>query len=249
TFSLTRIPVEVWVDSQGRARRILQTFDYSTALASGRFDQGSLPTKVETTLELYDFGAPVTVEVPAADEVAQLSAALDRIQRGDGSGTASAATDALVPRLLSDLPDGYEQQPDIVGDTGPSDLEKAIRDDTEPDARKVLTDDRFVAGYQRLWAKGNDAQVIVFVYEFEQAAGATHYLERIQASITEDTTTAFEVPDVPGAVGVRSTNAENPAAVVLMTRGPFMAQVVVSGPDSGSSVPLDLARQQHDKLG
>lgn len=249
-FALTRMPVEVWVDSEGRVRRVLQKIDYSKAAKSGRFRAGTLPASAEMTQEYYDFGTAVAVEVPPSDEVAQFSEVLGRIERGEGSGTASPETDALVPRLLDQVPAGYEQQPDIVGDTGPSDLEKAIRDDTEDDARQVLTADRFVAGYQRMWAKGEEATIILFLYQFEEPGGAAHYMQRTVDAIADDgNTETFEVPGVPGGRGLRSTNEEEAAAVVLMTRGGYLAQVVVTGADSSSSLPLELARQQYEKLG
>lgn len=248
-FSISRMAVEVWLDGEGRVRRILQKVDYSKAAKSGRFRAGTLPASAEMTQEYYDFGTDVSVQVPPRDEVAQFSEVLGRIERGEGSGTATPETDALVPRLLSEVPEGYEQQPDIVGDTGPSDLEKAIRDDTQDDAREVLTADRFVAGYQRMWAKGEEATIILFLYQFEKPEGAAHYLQRTIEAIAEDGAETFEVPGIPGGRGLRSTSADDPGAVVLMTRGGYLAQVVVSGPDATGSVPTDLARQQYEKLG
>ena len=251
-FGIERIPVEVWIDSSGRARRVRQEVDYSSSGAAGRFPAGTLPESVEITLEFYDFGTSVSVELPPADEVADLADAVRRLESGVGSGTASPATDALEARLLSDVPTGYEQQADNVGDTGPSDLEKAIRDDTEPDARKVLTDDRFVAGYQRLWAKAvGEGTIIDFVYEFETPEGATHYMARMVSGLTggDAEVTPFEVTGVPAAKGLRTTDADDPAAVVILTRGRYLAQVVVGGPDAGSSLPVELARQQFGRLG
>src|SRR5438132_12335493 len=62
--------------------------------------------------------------------------------------TAAGANAAarLATLLIADLPAGYIQQPDTVGDTGPSDLAKAARDDGKPDAAGALTADRFLAG-------------------------------------------------------------------------------------------------------
>src|ERR671924_63589 len=59
----------------------------------------------------------------------------------------------LAKALEIAVPEGYILQPDQVGDTGPSDLEKAVRDDGEDDAREVLTRTRFVRGYQRMWSR------------------------------------------------------------------------------------------------
>lgn len=250
-FGIRQVPVEVWVDSEGRARRVLQKLDYSKASGKGKFPPGTLPDAVEVSMEFYDFGIPVTVRIPPADQVADLAETLGRVESGAGSGTSSPATDALEARLVSEVPEGYERQPDSVGDTGPSDLEKAIRDDTEPDARDVLTDARFVAGYQRLWAKGEDANIITFLYQFEGPAGAAAYMERTLSGITDadEKATPFEVPGVPGGRGLRAADDEGAGAVIVFTRGPYLGQIVVAGPDALTSVPADLARRQYDRLG
>ncbi|MBV8160798.1 MAG: hypothetical protein JO265_07735 [Acidimicrobiia bacterium] len=63
-------PVDVWIDAQGRARRMSYTADLSTSKAGAAAGAGS----VTLTLELFDFGVPVQVVVPSADQVADLSA-------------------------------------------------------------------------------------------------------------------------------------------------------------------------------
>lgn len=242
-FGIDRIPTDVWIDGDGRVRRLKQTLD-----AAGTGPEAS-PDRVEVTLELYDFGVPVSVRLPPPDAVADYADLLERAENGEGSGTATAETEALVPRLLAQLPPGYEQQPDNVADTGPSDFEKAVRDDGNPDARQVLQADGFVAGYQRLWSKAEDGSIIDFVYQFSGPAGAAHYLERTMATFTEDgATTELAVPGVPGAKGIRIAEDDEQTAVVFLTRGPFLAQIVVVGPDAATDVPVELARQQYDRL-
>jgi hypothetical protein len=59
-------PFEVWVDAQGRVRR--ETFDYS--VGSGNSSIGSL--KMSFKLEFYDYDAPVSINVPPADQVVDL---------------------------------------------------------------------------------------------------------------------------------------------------------------------------------
>ena len=169
TFGIVRVPVDAWIDDDGRARRISETIDYSRAKSSPTLPANSLPKRVQVTLEYYDFGTPVTAPVPPSDQVADFGDLLAQLRAG--SGTETPATGLLAGRLVTDVPPGYLRQVDSVGDTGPSDLEKAVRDDGEPDARSVLVADGFVAGYQRLWAKGDDAKIIDFVYEFRARWG------------------------------------------------------------------------------
>ena len=54
----------------------------------------------------------------------------------------SPASDALAAKMIATVP-GHSLQPDSVGDTGPSDLNKAADDDGEPGARAVLVKDGF----------------------------------------------------------------------------------------------------------
>lgn len=63
----TTLPVEVWVDDEGRTRRTTQTVDLSAAkLPAGA--AGATGT-VRTTVELFDFGVAVDVQAPPADQV------------------------------------------------------------------------------------------------------------------------------------------------------------------------------------
>lgn len=61
----TTMPLDVWVDADGRVRRQKYVVDLSKAKGGGT---GS----VTTILELYDFGTQVTVSPPPADQTATL---------------------------------------------------------------------------------------------------------------------------------------------------------------------------------
>lgn len=63
------MPVDVWIDDEGRARKVELTQDMTEV--SG----GQVGTAV-TTIELFDFGVDVDVEPPPADQVADLGALL-----------------------------------------------------------------------------------------------------------------------------------------------------------------------------
>jgi hypothetical protein len=54
------IPVDVWVDGAGRVRRETMSFSYGKALRGAQ---------MAMTMNFSDFGSPVTVTVPPADQV------------------------------------------------------------------------------------------------------------------------------------------------------------------------------------
>lgn len=83
----------------------------------------------------------------------------------------------LAPLVVEDVP-GFSQEPDSTGGTGPSDLAKAISDDGQPDADRVLNETGFRAGYQRLWSNNADDRLVIFVYEFCKEDGAQSYAQR-----------------------------------------------------------------------
>ena len=239
-------PVDVWVDKQGRVRRLSETVDMTHAAPPT--PGATLPSSIALTLEYYDFGTPVRVEIPPADQTTDLGPMLLKLSKGQGSGNATPATAGLEARLLATMPAGYQRQPDSVGDTGPSDLEKAVRDDGSPDARQVLTRDRFLGGYQRLWKKG-PGELIVFVYQFAAPAGAADYTQRPIADLRSSPgTSEFVVPGIPGAKGLRHTGADGASVVVMFARGTYASQVVVNGADATPAFVTKLAQQQYAKL-
>lgn len=67
----TEIPVDVWVDDDGRLRRSRMAMDLS-AFAAGTGAEG-IPAAMTMTTEFFDFGQPVEIEVPADDEVADVT--------------------------------------------------------------------------------------------------------------------------------------------------------------------------------
>jgi hypothetical protein len=63
---IEKAPIEVWLDSEGLPRRVSYRFDYdipATATSSAQ------PGQIAATIEYFDFGTDVTVEVPRADEI------------------------------------------------------------------------------------------------------------------------------------------------------------------------------------
>jgi hypothetical protein len=70
---LVTISAEAWVDADGHVRRFTLTFD----VADGNERLGDLgDTAVTVTYELYDFDAPIEIEVPDPADVAELDLSL-----------------------------------------------------------------------------------------------------------------------------------------------------------------------------
>ena len=145
----------------------------------------------------------------------------------------AASYDDLSRTIITAVPAGYIVQPNAVGDTGPSDLDKAARDDGSPDARAVLTQDHFVRGYQRLWAKSDGEQVVAFLYQFNDHAGAVDYGPRSLADVAKSdpslTMTPFDVPGIDGATGATVHGATFTSSWVMFAKGPYLVQMVVDG--------------------
>jgi hypothetical protein len=151
--------------------------------------------------------------------------------------------DDLEALLITDPPAGFEQQDDDVGDTGPSDLAKAVRDDGSPGARSTLTSEGFVRGYQRLWETQDGAQIVVFLYQFATVAGTRQALIRT-SSLDDDPTadlSTFSPSGLPaGAFGLSGTQGGQTAAVVAYCSGVFLVQINANGTD-GESAEQQLA--------
>ena len=156
---------------------------------------------------------------------------------------------ALEARLLKNIPSGYEQEDDRVGDTGPSDFAKAVRDDGSDNAEELLTKEGFVAGYQRLWTRGPDDSIVDFVYQFKTAAGAQATVQRMVTAAAQgdetNTVTEFTVTGVPGARGFAAHSSEGDAVIVAFARGVYALQIVVNGADANATVANSLAAQQY----
>jgi hypothetical protein len=89
------IPVDVFVDSDGRVRRIATTVDLGSVAAgvsgvSGASGLGDLPT-MHVTVDFYDFGAPVNVVAPPADQIVEMPKLGDLGGLGDFGGISGGA--------------------------------------------------------------------------------------------------------------------------------------------------------------
>lgn len=153
-------------------------------------------------------------------------------------------------------PPGYELQPDTAGNTGPADLAKAQRQTDTPEDAKQLQTDGFVVGYQEVFTKGDQDQVIVFVYQFATPEGANHTCATASSSVVAKansqgiTVTSTSVA-VPGAVAAKGEGVGRSITAVDFSRGVYCGRIVVTGP-SASPPPDDLAGtlavQQYEQL-
>lgn len=158
----------------------------------------------------------------------------------------------LEALLLKTVPSGYVQQDDSVGDTGPSDFAKAVRDDGNDDASEVLARDKFVKGYQRYWMKDTDDNVIVvFLYLFGSADGAHDYDQVMRDQFDpsqEEGVHVFDVAGIPDALGLTAVSAEGNAAVIQFQRDGYVVQVNVQGADASQATVQALATEQYKNL-
>ena len=163
-------------------------------------------------------------------------------QRNHKKVTNTASSDPVGALILRSVPAGYNQQADPVGDTGPSDLAKAVKDDGGSDAQSALTHDGFVHGYQRLWSTADAKNSLVaFLYQFSSPAGAKAYAAREVTSLTSGspTPTRFSVSGIPGAVGLQGPDGDGGnVAAITFTRGSYTAQVEVDAPSASGLAKL-----------
>jgi hypothetical protein len=143
--------------------------------------------------------------------------------------------DELATHLVSVAPAGFTLQPDDVGDTGPSDLAKAVRDDGSPGVEQTLRKEGFVRGYQRLWVGPGEAEIIVFVYQFETAAGAEANFQRAKPGLLTDAPPGAKPVDESGlpvghTASIAGSTADLSAATVIFATGIFNVQIVTNGP-------------------
>ncbi len=167
----------------------------------------------------------------------------------------------LSSLILGTGPPGYEQQADDIGDTGPTDLDKAAEDDNSDTARATLQSAGFQDGYQRQWTSidsstGNTLnQDFVFLYRFATPEGAAAWMQHWRVNLITTNTSktrinTFTPPEIPGAVGLSAINAkQGSTGVVLFTKGPYAVQaLVVGGPSvdqTGSASDMAFAQYQH----
>jgi hypothetical protein len=69
-LNATTLPVQVWLDGQGRVRQVSEQIQVSTTSQSnGGTTVPAASGSVSTTVDYYDFGTPVTVQAPPSSQV------------------------------------------------------------------------------------------------------------------------------------------------------------------------------------
>jgi hypothetical protein len=75
------MPVDVWVDADGLPRRL--QIDLGGMVAAMGLDGGS----AVMTIEFFDYGVPVDIEVPSPDEVTPITEVLGGLGGAFGAGS------------------------------------------------------------------------------------------------------------------------------------------------------------------
>jgi hypothetical protein len=82
-LGITTLPMEAWTDAEGRIRKVHTSIDTSKSAATpspmlSGLPATALPKSTDLTVELLDYGTPVSITVPAADQVTDLGAMLSQ---------------------------------------------------------------------------------------------------------------------------------------------------------------------------
>lgn len=72
-FGAVKFPAEVWIAEDGLPRRVAYKIDLSEAALGPDAEALAGAGAIEATIDLFDFGAPVDVQVPSAGETADFS--------------------------------------------------------------------------------------------------------------------------------------------------------------------------------
>jgi hypothetical protein len=142
---------------------------------------------------------------------------------------------ALEPLVLDEAPSGFALAADDAGRTGATDLAAAAADAGDPGAADALSGAGFVRGWQRLWVSEDDEdELFLVVYEFADPGGATTFFERTAGEpASGGGEGVFEVPGLPGAVGVDGGGDGLSVVAVIATTGRYLVQVIGNGPAPG----------------
>jgi hypothetical protein len=170
------------------------------------------------------------------------------VSRPSPTPTPTSVASGLEALLITDVPTGFVQQADNVGNTGPSDLAKAASDDGGANATAVLTADGFEGGYQRLWTDSTPTNLIAYIYVFSNPTGAANYEQRLASALNSQpsgsVTHPFTVNGVTGATGVYGTASGSPVVAVVVAKGDYLVQIAMQGPNATVATTTTVFQEQ-----
>lgn len=168
----------------------------------------------------------------------------------DGTTTTAAPTttstvapkpedEVLAAVLLDEVPASGFELLTAPASTGPLDLAAAAAFESDDDAERQLLETRgFQRGYIRSWADGTGGAIVLEVYRFASADGASAYQADGLLTLEGFGAELFDVADIPGAKGFAQVaageGATNVYGVVFNHEGLFFL-VLVTAPGSGAS--------------
>lgn len=204
----------------------------------------SKPIRSATTLP------PVTTVTPDSSDTT-----LPTDTSGNHHVAETPESRALAKKLVANI-DGYELQPDSVGDTGPSDLAKTVDDSGGgSDIQTKLLDDHFIVGYQRYFLKTSEGRgVVVFAYQFGDSTGAKDFAATVvQMGLAPQDGVApkpLAAPGIPQAAGYQLTTKGVTVHTVVFAKGDYVVLCLTNAKngDPGSPTAIDVAKQQYGLL-
>ena len=173
----------------------------------------------------------------------------------------AASFQDLGTMVVETAPSRYDRVEDHDADTGPVDLDKAVREDIEGEAgREAMTEAGLVRGYSRMWrVAADDAESVrLELFQYETHRGAMADVDRLERLVPKLATThqlswtTFAVRSVPWARGYSLVSPGGGAAVeiVAFARGQYAAAVSVTSVDrdAARAAAVGLAEDQRAKL-
>ena len=184
----------------------------------------------------------------AIDQSASTSSATSAVPTSRSTtSTTSGSADRLEALLITNLPAGYVRQDDGINDTGPSDLAKALADETSAEGENVLRASGFVHGYQRLWTTQTGNRIIVFLYQFATPQGAAAHRDEgvhtAEKNLGATGATAFTIAAIPDAASYSFIDNGYAASQTAFTKDTYEVEIEVAV-NAGTTLSTERLLQQ-----
>jgi hypothetical protein len=105
-----------------------------------------------------------------------------------------------------------------------------------------------------MWSRSEDDEIISYVYQFADHAGAVEYTNRLTADSGAQTDGVtiekFTVSTIAGSIGVNGSDPTFATSTVTFVKGPYSVQMVVNGASPTGLEPIvtALAEEQYSRL-